>query len=140
MIADILMGLAGLAFLIGTAHTAIAHGASIPFWGWVWVGVIGGGLTSTAFGLNAAKSAGTQAKQAGQLAGRIMDQYGQSDQSAAMRTCVRLALDGKDCEGDVAAGLPRRGARAEKCGYSESKCMSSEELNAFGKCMRGDEL
>jgi len=139
VIADILLGLAGLAFVISVGLRNVGK-SSIPIWGWFWVTVILGGLASVGVGLHKASKAGSQARQAGQLAGRIMDQYGQSDQSASLRTCLRLALDGKDCEGGDKDTLPRKGARAEKCGYSEDKCMSSEELNAFGKCMRGDNL
>ena len=142
MLSSILLGIAALGLLLAIAATAIVGGA-VPLWGWVWVAVITAGVASVGLGLKSARDAGSEAKQASQIADRITDRYGQSDQSAALRTCLRLALNGKDCEGNESAGgasLPSRGARAEKCGYSEDKCMSSDELSAFGKCMRGDDI
>ena len=93
----------------------------------------------------AAFQAGGKAKEAGAIADRIMEKYGQRDQSAALRTCVRLAIKGRDCEGQSLDGnnlLPTRSTRAEKCGYSDDKCMSSADIAAFGKCMRetGEQL
>lgn len=138
------IGLGGaLTLLVLRAIGVIGSSGTLPFWGWAWAVVIAGGIGSIGFGIDSARAAGSKAKQAGQMADRVMDKYGQSDQSAALRTCLRLAVEGKDCERDAAEGrssLPRKGARAEKCGYNEDKCMSTEDLNAFGKCMRGDEL
>lgn len=121
------------------ASTGAAGGPSA----WIAIAIIIGGLGAVAYGIVAAFQAGGRAKEAGAIGDRILERYGQKDQSAALRTCVRLAVRGQDCEGGSLDGngvLPRRGSRAERCGYSESKCMSSADLQAFSQCMRGDDL
>lgn len=130
---------------VGQAKTAAAGGGVTGFQGWIAIAIIAGGLAAVGYGVYAAFSAGGKAKEAGRIADRILEKYGQKDQSAALRTCLRLALKGQDCEGQSATGgslLPKRGTRAERCGYSDDRCMTSADLAAFGKCMRetGEQL
>lgn len=129
--------------LVGEAKSTVAKATTMPWWGWVAIALIIAGLVSVFSGVMKAVSAGSQANAAAAVADTIMDKYGQRDQTAALRSCLRLALKGKDCEGeskDTDGSKAKKGGRAEACGYREDRCMTSSELADFGKCMRGDEL